>query len=218
MIKIIKITEKPLTVIGEIATVCYGGRTPKDYSRVAIRCLKEGHGRVLEFADITVEIDGYSAKMIRELYTHISGTSRVQASTRYINYSKQFDFVTPPTIDKNEEANVVWNETMKTISEAMIKLEELKIPVEDLTNVLPLAYTTKMVLKINVRALIHMFQVRSCTCAYHEYRTFMSDLKTLLREQGKEWEYLCDNYFVAKCIASGFCEEITRHCGIRPKK
>ncbi|MGL4999462.1 MAG: FAD-dependent thymidylate synthase [Cetobacterium sp.] len=146
------------------------------------------------------------------------GTSRVQSSTRYIDYSKQFNYVTPNTIKRNVEADEIWIKTMETISETMNKLKELGVPVEDLTNILPLAYTTKMVLQINVRALIHMFHVRSCTCAYHEFRAFMVELKMLLKSQDEEWEYLCDNYFVSKCIASGFCEEITRHCGIRPKK
>ncbi|MGL5050083.1 MAG: FAD-dependent thymidylate synthase [Fusobacteriaceae bacterium] len=218
MIRIMSITQNPLTTMGEIAGVCYNTTNAKAFPKIAKRCLEEGHGRVSEFANVTIEIDGYSAKLIRELYTHISGTSRVQSSTRYIDYSNQFQFVTPPTVQRNEEASAVWYETMTTISEAMNKLKDLGIPVEDLTNVLPLAYTTKMVLQINVRALIHMFHVRACTCAYHEFRVFMNDLKSILREQGEEWAYLCDNYFVAKCIASGYCEEITRHCGVRPKK
>lgn len=218
MIRIINATKNPLTTIGEIAGVCYNSTNPKWYPRIAKRCLAEGHGRVSEFADITIEIDEYSAKMIRELYTHIAGTSRVQSSTRYIDYSEQFNYVTPHSISRNEEALAVWEATMNTINEAMKKMKELEVPVEDLTNVLPLAYTTKMVLKINLRALIHMFNVRTCTCAYHEIRKFMYDLRAELRVLDDEWKFLCDNYFVPKCVASGYCDEETRNCGIRDKK
>lgn len=218
MIKILNYTNNPLTTMGEIAGICYNQTNPKRFSGISKRCLSEGHGRVSEFADITIEIDGYSAKMVRELYTHIIGTSRVQSSTRYIDYSKQFNYVTPKLIENNKEANDIWVETMDNISEAMNKLKEIGIPTEDYTNLLPLAYTTKMVLKINVRSLIHMFNVRACTCAYWEYRDFMRDLKNELSTIDDEWKFLCDNYFVAKCIANGYCDEKTRNCGIRPIK
>lgn len=218
MIKIINHTKNPLTFVGGVSGVCYGQTNEKRFRKIAERCLEEGHGRILEFADITIEIDGYSAKMIRELYTHISGTSRVQSSTRYIDYSNQFEYVTPRTIKRNEEALKIWEDTMKTINSAMQKFKELDIPTEDLTNVLPLAYTTKMVLKINLRAIIHMFHVRACTCAYWEYRDFMRELKNVLSNLDEEWKFLADNYFVPKCIASGYCDEYKRHCGLRPLK
>ena len=218
MIKILNYTNNPLTTMGEIAGICYDQTNPKRFANISKRCLSEGHGRVSEFADITIEIDGYSAKMIRELYTHITGTSRVQSSTRYIDYSKQFEYITPKSIEKNNLAYFAWEDAMQSISKTMDKLKELGIPVEDYTNLLPLAYSTKIVLKINVRALIHMFNVRVCTCAYWEYREFMLDLKNILSTLGDEWKFLCDNYFVAKCIANGYCNETTRHCGIRPLK
>lgn len=100
----------------------------------------------------------------------------------------------------------------------MRDLKELEIPNEDLTNLLPLAYDTTMVLKINLRALIHMFHVRACTCAYWEYREFMKELKDLLGGLDEEWKFIADNYFVPKCVAIGYCTEKTRHCGLRPLK
>lgn len=218
MINILNYTKNPLSHIGRISGICYGQTNVKRFRKIAERCLEEGHGRVSEFADITIEIDGYSAKMIRELYTHVIGTSRVQSSTRYIDYSKQFEYITPKTVSKDVEALKIWEDTMSTINNSMKNLKELGIPVEDLTNMLPLAYTTKMVLKINLRALIHMFHVRACTCAYWEYREFMKELKLILSSLDEEWEFLSKNYFVPKCISNGFCDEITRHCGIRPLK
>lgn len=218
MIKILDITKNPLTHMGMIAGICYGQDNPKRFRKIAERCLSEGHGRVSEFANVTIEIDGYSAKVIRELYTHIIGTNRVQSSTRYIDYSQQFEFITPKTVEKDKLALDVWNNTMVDISLAMERLKELGVPVEDFTNLLPLAYTTKMVLNINIRALIHMFHVRACTCAYWEYRDLMRELKDILSQQDDEWKYISDNYFVPKCIANGFCDEGTRHCGIRPLK
>ena len=218
MIRILKIDKNPLTTIGEIAGVCYNSTNPKHFENIAKKCLIQGHTRVAEFVGITLEIDGYSAKMVRELYTHISGTSRVQSSTRYIDYSNgMFDYVTPPSV-VNSHNEDVWHSTMIQIAKAMECLRADGVPVEDLTNLLPLAYTTKMVLQINLRALIHMFNVRACACAYHEYRTFMAELNKLLRVQGNEWVYLSDQYFKPKCEAVGYCEEVTRSCGRKPIK
>lgn len=218
MIRIIEYTENPLTHIGGIAGICYGQDNPKRFRKIAERCLAEGHGRVSEFADITIEIDGYSAKMIRELFTHCVGTSRVQSSTRYIDYSKgQFEYVTPSSVIKSGKEDI-WHKAIMEVNKAMNILKDSGVPVEDFTNLLPLAYTTKMVLKINLRALIHMFHVRACTCAYWEFRNFMKDLKMELSKLGDEWEFLSKEYFVPKCIANGYCDEKMRNCGIRPLK
>lgn len=218
MIKVLKYTEKPLSFMGEVAGICYGTTNPKAFTRIAKRCLEEGHGRVSEFADVVLAIDGYSAKVIRELYTHIVGTSRLQASTRYIDYSEQFENVMPKSVENNPIAKKIWNNTMETINENIKALKASGVPTEDFTNMLPLSYSTKMVLKIDVRALIHMFHVRACTCAYHEFRGLMSELKLELSKLDEEWKFLCENYFVSKCIANGYCDEKTRHCGIRPLK
>ena len=83
-------TKTPLQMIGEMAGICWGSDIEdqkKNYKR-AIDCIESGHGRVIEFPDVYMELSGYSAKVIRELYTHIGGQpTRLQASTRYINYT-----------------------------------------------------------------------------------------------------------------------------------
>lgn len=217
-IQILEIDNNPVTKIGKIAGLCYGQNNPKRFKAIGEQCISEDHGRTMEFPDMILELDGYSAKVIREVYTHIVGTSRLQASTRYIDYTKQFDYVIPKTVLRNTKALVIWQEHMKDAAKAMNGLKELGIPVEDFTNLLPLAYETKMVLKINLRSLIHMFHVRACTTAYWEFRDLMKDIKRTLRQHSEEWEWISDNFFVAKCIASGSCNEYKRHCGIRPLK
>lgn len=220
MIRITNYTEKPLTTMGNKAAYCYGMEDKVSrFRKIAERCLAEGHGRVSEFATIDFEISGYSAKVIRELYTHVVGTTKLQSSTRYIDYSKQFKYITPNTIKKNPEALQVWDSAMETISDAMDDLKLLGIPVEDFTNLLPLAYDTKMVLKMNVRALIHFAHVRLCTCSYPEMRVLANDIKKAIIDLGDdEWTFLAKEYLVPKCIANLYCDEETRNCGIRPKK
>ena len=211
MIQIRKCDLNPITSIGEVAGICWGADTKdktKNYKR-GIDCLKNNHGRVMEYTDIEVVIEGYSARVIRELYTHIIGTSRLQASTRYVDYS-DFDYYTPVAIQKNEIAKEKYDSCMNTIKDTYKTLL-------DLGGLLPLNSTTKIVLKINLRALIHMFNMRTCNRAYIEFRTLMKELKIALSNLSEEWKYLCDNYFVPKCIADGYCTE-TFSCNLMPSK
>ena len=82
-------TKNPITLMGERAGVCWGSDisdSEKNFRR-GRDCLESGHGRVLEFVNVEMVIDGYSARVIREWYTHIGGApTRLQASTRYVDY------------------------------------------------------------------------------------------------------------------------------------
>ena len=98
-------TKTPITMIGFYAGVCQGADTSnqeKNYKR-GLDCIESVHGRTWEFPDVYAIIDGYSAKVLREWYTHIGCLpTRLQGSTRYINYSKGegFEYKTPPSVKK----------------------------------------------------------------------------------------------------------------------
>ena len=81
--------KNPISMIGEEAGICWGADTSnpeKNYKR-GLDCLESEHGRTFEFPDVYMILDGYSARVIREWYTHIGGSpTRLQASTRYIDY------------------------------------------------------------------------------------------------------------------------------------
>lgn len=213
-------TIDPVSLIGREAGVCWGAditNEEKNYKR-GVDCLTSGHGRTWEYPQIYMVFEGYSARVIRELYTHIGGgPTRLQASTRYINYQKGFEYVTPPMIRKNEEAYQIYAEAMEEIAVAMRKLEALNIPREDCAMLLPLGMESKVVMRTNLRNLIDMAHQRLCTRAYWEYRLLMNDLKKALSEYSEEWKYLMDHYFVAKCEVSGYCTE-KNSCGRKPRK
>ena len=221
MIEILDYTTKtPLQLIGMMAGVCWGSDTEDKDKNIkrALNTIKSGHGRVEEFPDIYVIIDGYSAKMMRELYTHIGGNpTRLQSSTRYIDYEKGFNNIIPPSVKKDPSALEVWNQTIDAIQNGMTKLKELEVPKEDYTNLLPLAYESKMVWKINLRTLINFMNQRLCTRAYWEIRGFANSLKKELSNYSEEWKIISDELFVPKCIAAGYCIE-AKSCGLRPKK
>lgn len=76
MIKVLNYTKNPLLEMGKAASICYdsieledilNNTKSKKAAVIAKHCLSSGHTRVAEFADITLLIDGYSARVIREL-------------------------------------------------------------------------------------------------------------------------------------------------------
>ena len=215
-------TKNPITLMGSRAGICWNANisdNEKNYKR-GLDCIKSGHGRVMEYVNVEMIIDGYSGKTIREFYTHIGGSpSRLQASTRYINYSKGdgFSYTIPPSIKNDYNRTQDWDKLMKTINDHIRSLIDSGVPVEDATMLLPLAYSTKMVDKRNLRNLVDMSRNRMCSRAYWEYRELFKDICNALREYSDEWKWIIDNLFHAKCDEVGYCTE-AKSCGRKPKK
>ena len=214
-------TRKPISLIGRRAGICWGADITdeeKNYKR-GLECLSNNHGRTLEFVNIEAVLDGWSSRVIREWYTHIGGApTRLQASTRYINYSKGFDYVTPDKIKNSTEALNTYTEVMESIREGANILEkELGIPREDVANLFPLGMNTKIVDKRNLRNVIDMSHQRMCSRAYWEYRKLFRAYANELRKIDDEWAYIVDNYFMPKCEMLGYCPE-KYSCGRKPKR
>lgn len=217
MIKVIRYAEKPITLIGECVGCCYGSDTTdpiKNYNR-GKNCIEDGHGRVMEFPDVIMEIDEYSIKVIREFYTHIIGVTRVQESTRYVNMKERGYFI-PPKIQEDLEAFSKYTKIMQEQFETYEELVDLGIPKEDASMVLPLGMKTKFVVKANVRALLNMAQVRMCSRAYHEFRKLMNEIKNELSKLSPEWKEITD-MMKPSCEVVGYCSE-HHSCGRKPKR
>lgn len=211
-------TKNPIQMIGLEAGVCWGAditNSLKNYLR-GIDCLKSGHLRTAEYPQVYLILEGYSARVIREFYTHIGGSpTRLQASTRYIDYG-EFNYVIPPSVTKNSVACAIYTKMMEDISTSLKSLEALGVPREDCGMGLPLAMKTKVVVRTNLRNLIDMCHVRMCTRAYWEMRELINDIIKALSEYSVEWDTLTHNFFKPKCEVNGFCTE-KNSCGRRPK-
>ena len=212
-------TKDPISLMGRRAGICWGADitdSAKNYER-GIDCIESNHGRVIEFPDVHLVIEGYSARVIREYYTHIGGSpSRLQSSTRYVNY-KDFKYLVPQKIATNEKALSIYTETMNHIQSSLQELEELGVPREDSSVLLPLAMETKIVDKRNPRNLIDMSRNRMCSRAYWEFRQLFNDILTALREYSSEWKYIVDTQMKPKCEVLGYCPE-KYSCGRKKTK
>ena len=183
--------KNPITMIGFEAGICWGADTAdekKNYRR-GLDCLESGHGRTFEFPDVYLTLEGYSARVIREWYTHIGGSA----------------------------AKAVYDELMAEIQKHLARLDELGVPREDSAMGLPLGMETRIVCKHNLRNLMDMSRQRMCCRAYHEYRALFSDLCRELSGYSEEWDYTVSHYFMPKCRAIGFCPE-KHSCGRMPPR
>ena len=210
-------TKNPITLMGERAGICWGADTSapeKNYKR-GWDCITSGHGRVMEYVEVSMILDGYSARVIREWYTHIGGMpTRLQASTRYINYG-EFDYVVPPSVRDDEEPSFIYLQIMHEISCAIADLEAKGIPREDIAMLLPLGMTTRIVDKRNLRNPVDMSRQRMCQRAYWEFREMFGAIYGQLSKYSDEWNELVGEVFYPKCEILHYCPE--KHgCGRYP--
>lgn len=228
MIDVFDTTDRfPLQKMGRFAGVCWNAPVDDAARNVARakECIKSGHGRVMEAVDVEMCISGYSARAIREYYTHIGGgPTRLQESTRYVN-CEQFDYFVPPTVLSSgkgrtacdESAEQIYRGCMDVIRQKYAELLDAGVSREDAANVLPLGMMTRIVDKRNLRNLVNLMNQRLCSRAYVEIRALAGEIRSSLASLSDEWAWISENLLVPKCEASGFCSE-RNGCGRRPPR
>lgn len=205
----------PVTTIGGYAGICTNMdiKDPDKCYKRGLDCIKSNHGRALEFVQVYMILDGYSARAIREFYTHIGGApTRLQESTRYVDYS-DFRYVVPPSIEKDSDALARYESLMNQINSGIKDLLRMGIPKEDVAMALPLGMETKVVARTNLRQIIDMMSQRKCARAYWEMRKMMRDIEESLILYSDEWAALIkeEKIFKKKCEILGHCPE-SRPC------
>lgn len=214
-------TDEPISLIGEMAGICYGVDTSdeeKNYKR-GLDCIESNHGRALEFVQVYLIINEHSARVIREFERHIGGAPTfLQESTRYIDY-ENFKYVIPPSIEQIPEALEIYTALMENTSNTAARLKQLGVPKEDIGMIYPLAMETKVVHRTNLRNLIDMSRVRECNRAYWEFRNLFKEFKDSASIYSKQWDTLVNvlDVFHPKCEEYGYCNE-KKSCGRKPKK
>ena len=211
-------TKNPITLMGERAGICWGAdisNAEKNYQR-GLDCIKSGHGRVMEYVNVEMVLDGYSARVIREWYTHIGGApTRLQESTRYID-CENFNYIIPQSIKNDISRYASYKSLMSLIGRVYKELIEDGAPKEDAAMILPLGMATKIVDKRNLRNLCDMSRQRMCNRAYWEYRQMFKDIYNALSEYSEEWKTITEMCFYPKCVITGYCTE-KNSCGMMPK-
>ena len=142
--------------------------------------MKSGHFSTLEHASYTFAVDGVSRALTHQLVRHRLASFN-QQSQRYVKFKNGVDVVKPESIAQNEEASVLFDQAIDAAVEAYKKLLEAGVPAEDARYLLPNAAETKIVITMNVRELLHFFELRCCNRAQWEIRELAWKMLELVR-------------------------------------
>ena len=221
----VKLISKPNNLLKTIYTACrtcYSADTPiniydtaddeEKMLKLISRVISSGHYSTIEHIQITFAISNVSRACTHQLVRH-RHMSFSQKSQRYVKEKGQFDYIIPPTIEKNPELKEKFEQFMSDISNKYQEFVEAGIPAEDARFVLPNATASSMVASLNLREMIHLANLRLCSRAQYEIRTLV---KMMCDELSKQEPWLKD-YLVPKCVRLGFCDE-DKCCGRMPKR
>lgn len=223
-VKLISKPENMLKTVYTACRTCYSADSPlnifesestqdeEKMLKLITRVISSGHYSTIEHIQVSFAINNISRACSHQLVRH-RHMSFSQKSQRYVKEKSQFEYVTPPTIEKNEELSKKYDEFMTQISDFYLELTASGIPAEDARFILPNATVTSMVTSLNLREMIHLANLRLCTRAQDEIRTLVKEMcKKLIVEEPWLKEYL-----VPKCERLGFCDE-DKSCGRKPTK
>ncbi len=177
-VRLLSYTPDPERAIAAAARLCYapvGAAELLDtmgddaVKRVLHTILSSGHTSALEHASYTFAIDGVSRALTHQLVRHRLASYN-QQSQRYVSYAEEPCFIVPPAVADDPEALERFNAATQAAFEGYRALIEAGVPAEDARYLLPNAMETKIVVTMNIRELLHFFELRCCKRAQWEIR------------------------------------------------
>ena len=183
-VDLLAITENAERVIEEAGRTCYLSfeKMSEDSAKRFIRMIiKSGHHSVLEHASATFRIKGGSRSFTHQIVRH-RVASFSQQSQRYVS-EESFDVITPPSIQKNEEALALFNDCMEQCRRTYHKLKEMEVRKEDARFVLPNAVESEIVVTANFREWRHIISLRMEKSAQWEIRAICTMILEKLVER-----------------------------------
>ncbi len=221
---VVNLISKPENMLKTIYTACrtcYSADIPiniynstddqEKMLKLIERVVSSGHYSTIEHIQVSFAISNVSRACTHQLVRH-RHMSFSQKSQRYVKEKGQFDYIIPPTIERDPVLKEKFESFMGEISEKYQEFVSAGIPAEDARAVLPNATASSMVASLNLRELIHLANLRLCTRAQYEIRSLVNEMcKALIEEE--PW---LKPYLVPKCERLGFCDE-DKSCGRKPR-
>ena len=231
-VTLINYTPEPERTIATAAKLCYSssdieslqeGLDQEKIQKFIEMLMELGHESPVEHVSFTFGVEGISRACSHQLVRHRIA-SYSQKSQRYVP-EKQFDYITPDTIEEDLDTKLEYEDCMmkiqehydslrnklikKNMAEGMDPKHAEKKANEDARYVLPNACETKIVVTMNVRSLFNFFKHRCCNRAQWEirevamqmYKICMEIAPSLFRHAGPD------------CVAKGQCSEGRMTCG-----
>jgi len=159
------------------------------------KAIQRGHWGIFEHPKAYFVVEGISRDQMAQITRHRVGVSFDVQSMRYVDFDDA-DFEIPETA---EEIDVEWEldgvDNMEFQSEKIMrdsfdaslerykKLREAGMEKEDARKVLPIGTKVNMTFSINLRALLHVADLRVSGVAQHDTRSFMQQVM----DEAREW-------------------------------
>ncbi|MFR1808622.1 MAG: FAD-dependent thymidylate synthase, partial [Pygmaiobacter massiliensis] len=124
-VQLIAHTPEPEKIVAAAAKLCYSqvgveelmqGLTPEKTAEFVQMLASLGHESPTEHVSFTFAIEGVSRSLLAQITRHRIASYSVQ-SQRYVRLN-EFDYVTPPEIAENEEAQAAYDEMMAQQAES----------------------------------------------------------------------------------------------------
>lgn len=162
------------------------GEGGTEADRLIRHIMRSGHLSTTEHLNFTFSIEGVSRSLLAQLTRHRHFSYSVQ-SQRYVKLessskSKGFDYVIPPSVEKDEKTSDIFTIAMERIQEIYDLLRKNGVPAEDARYVLPNATACNLVLTGNLRSLLEFYSKRSSNQAQWEIRSLAEKLKAAVIE------------------------------------
>ena len=140
---IVNLISKPENMLRTIYTACrtcysadlpiniYENTTDEEKMlKLVERVISSGHYSTIEHIQVSFAISNVSRACTHQLVRH-RHMSFSQKSQRYVKEKGLFDYITPPTIARNEQLAEKYNKFMENVSEFYLELTDMGIPAED---------------------------------------------------------------------------------------
>ncbi len=179
-------TPDPERAIATAARLCYAPVGASELMEtmppesVLSTIMGSGHFSTLEHASYTFAVDGVSRALTHQLVRHRIASFN-QQSQRYVKFKGEIPVVKPVTVADNAETSALFDEAIECVTRAYRTLVEAGVPAEDARYLLPNAAETKIVITMNVRELLHFFELRCCNRAQWEIREMAWKMLELAR-------------------------------------
>ncbi len=181
-------TPDPQRAVATAARLCYAPvgaaelmetLSEERIEKVLRTILESGHFSTLEHASYTFAIDGVSRAMTHQLVRHRLASYN-QQSQRYVTFKEEPDFIVPESVVEAGAADE-YDAAVRAAFAAYADLVERSVPAEDARYLLPNACETKIVVTMNIRELLHFFELRCCNRAQWEIREVACGMLELVR-------------------------------------
>jgi len=156
-------TENPEMKIAKCGGVSHGADVSDiEEARERVQMfVDDGHWSTLEFADATFHVSGVSRSFLAQITRHRHASFMVK-SQRYVDASGE-DMVEPETVQDALDDSYVFDayyDYNQATSKLISRLKEAGVPKEDYRFFLPIATTTEMYIKANLREWRHIIDLR----------------------------------------------------------